>query len=316
MSIINGFVAKVLTCSVVVAGVVSVLPKYAFSPNPEGVWISHLLTVKEKAYKESLGPQLLLIAGSSGLLGFDSQLFTKLTGRHAVNFGLHAGLGIPYILSRAERLLKPGDTAILAFEYELYSSNRETTVKRFVSFYDREYIYTTNISDWSDFLLGYGLVEFTYAFFRRVAPMDMGSGYSFNLTHSGDFVDNTVETSSPEAVISSGVFSRAPLNTVTFNLLKQFAERCKERDITVLITYPPIHRRNEYVQRDDYQNYLHIMESALRSVGDGLIGSFENSELETLEMYDHRYHLTSDGRRRYTSQLATYFKEFQAKRVP
>ena len=307
MNFINGFVVKVLTCSAFVAAVVAVLPKYAFPPDPESVWISNLFTAKEKAYKEGLGPQVLFIAGSSGLLGFDSQLFAKLTGRHTVNFGVHAGLGIPYILSRAEKLLKPGDTAILGFEYELFSDGPNISRHRFVSFFDRPYIYTTSFADWSGFLWGYGFIDFAYVSFRKLAPMNMGHGYSFNLTYSGDFVDNTVETSKSDYANEWDRFSPGKLNSVTFDFIMEFRKRCKEKNINVLVSYPPIFRQEEYTRKAEFKDYFYSLDKALLSVSDGLLGTFKNAQFQSSEMYDARYHLNSVGRERFTSQLANYF---------
>ena len=307
----SDFLLKFFLSAAVLAVLVAVLPKYVFRPDPEGVWIEHLLSLKEKAYRASPEPQVLMVAGSSALLGFESELFSQLTKQRAVNLGLHAGLGIPYILSRAEGLLKSGDTAILAFEYELYSSGRERMVKRFVSFYDRDYIYTTKFTDWGDFLLGYGFIDFVYVAFRKLAPMDYGRGYSFNLTSFGDYKDNTVEASSPDGVVSSGVFPPAPLNSDTFNLMREFVERCKKKGVTVLVTYPPLHRQVAYSQRSDFQAYFKSLDDAFYSLGAGFVGTLEKSELETADMYDFRYHPNSEGRRRFTAQLASYYKAYR-----
>ena len=80
------------------------------------------------AAKRILDPKLVLIGGSGVRRGVNAQMITDEFGVPALNFGLHAALGPAILLHEAKKVLRPGDTALLLFEYNHYVYDRLTTV--------------------------------------------------------------------------------------------------------------------------------------------------------------------------------------------
>jgi hypothetical protein len=93
------------------------------APTESTRWNHAILERKRSLAAAAPAPRLLVIGGSNVLFGVRAAQLQRELGVHAVNFGTHAALGRRYLLREAERALKPGDTAVLCLEYELYSGD-------------------------------------------------------------------------------------------------------------------------------------------------------------------------------------------------
>jgi hypothetical protein len=86
---------------------------------PTGSYLDAVID-KHARLAQAAPPRVLLAGGSNTAFGFDSPLLEGLVDRPVVNLGLHAGLGPDYICDELRDALRPGDVAILSFEYELW----------------------------------------------------------------------------------------------------------------------------------------------------------------------------------------------------
>jgi hypothetical protein len=84
------------------------------SPDRQGMMSASL--DKRHRLLTAAPPRLVLVGGSSVGYGFDSPTLEKQLKLNVVNMGLHAGLGLSYILAESQSVQK-GDTVILAIEY-------------------------------------------------------------------------------------------------------------------------------------------------------------------------------------------------------
>jgi hypothetical protein len=83
---------------------------------------------KERLLRETPPPRVVLVGGSNLAFGVDSARLGRELGRHAVNLGLHAGLGEELMLRWAESGLLPGDVVVVSMEYEKFCDARGTNV--------------------------------------------------------------------------------------------------------------------------------------------------------------------------------------------
>lgn len=88
----------------------------------ETAWIRGMCQRKDVALHRAAAtgrPRLVIVGGSGALFGIDADLIGRKLNIPAVNDATHAGLG-PYLLRRARAVLRPGDSALLCPEYELW----------------------------------------------------------------------------------------------------------------------------------------------------------------------------------------------------
>lgn len=83
----------------------------------------YALIDKKKMLESTTSPRIILVGGSNLAFGIDSQRIHKETGFQVVNLGLHAGVGLKYILNEVKPYIRPKDIIILIPEYENYFDN-------------------------------------------------------------------------------------------------------------------------------------------------------------------------------------------------
>lgn len=68
------------------------------------------------------GPKIILVGGSNLPFGVKSKMIEDEFGMPVVNMGLHAGLGMNFILSEVEKDIHEGDIVVVSLEYHHYLS--------------------------------------------------------------------------------------------------------------------------------------------------------------------------------------------------
>jgi len=82
---------------------------------------------KQLLLRTQPSPRLVFIGGSSMAFGVDSAKIAAACGRHPVNMGLHAMIGLPYMLAETEPNLEAGDWVIVAPEYQQFARSPGTS---------------------------------------------------------------------------------------------------------------------------------------------------------------------------------------------
>lgn len=67
-------------------------------------------------------PKIILVGGSNLPFGVKSKVIEDSLGMPVVNMGLHAGLGMNFILSEVEKDIRQGDVVVVSLEYHHYLS--------------------------------------------------------------------------------------------------------------------------------------------------------------------------------------------------
>lgn len=74
--------------------------------------------LKCRLLEETGSPRVVFVGGSNLAFGLDCQSIKDSLGINVVNSGLHAGVGLKYILDDVEAYLRQGDIVVIAPEYE------------------------------------------------------------------------------------------------------------------------------------------------------------------------------------------------------
>jgi len=110
-----------------------------------GDWIHHLFLRKEVALSIAGGlPRILTVGGSGCLFSLDAEALQRELSQPVINLCSHAGVGLEYMLARARRHARQGDTVILVPEYRVltYPDPRQTRIEweYFTSWDRRHYL--------------------------------------------------------------------------------------------------------------------------------------------------------------------------------
>ncbi|WP_234736679.1 hypothetical protein [Tellurirhabdus bombi] len=102
-------------CSLGGYGLIRILSPYVRNEN---VFVAASLD-KENRLKNTPAPRLVFVGGSNLALGIDSRRVAAATGYTVTNMGIHAGLGLPFMLNEALHGTQKGDLVVLSIEYFL-----------------------------------------------------------------------------------------------------------------------------------------------------------------------------------------------------
>lgn len=89
-------------------------------PTRSGSYACAYIRTKIARGSKVSAPKLVIIAGSNALAGIDTQGLGEKLAIHAFNFGLSASFGPGLQTFEGEKILRPGDAALLPMEYSAY----------------------------------------------------------------------------------------------------------------------------------------------------------------------------------------------------
>lgn len=106
-------------------------------------------TTKVELLEKTPQPRMVFIGGSNLPFGINSKLIGEAMNRHVINFGLHGGLGVRYLLTDCRPYLKRGDVAVLQFEYEhFYNSGQGESYLLFMMANNWRKCYLLDFAQW------------------------------------------------------------------------------------------------------------------------------------------------------------------------
>lgn len=282
---------------------------------------------KKNAYAADVslqGRKLVLIAGSSGLFGVNMQTIEAQTGTPAVNFGVHAGLRLPYMLEQARKVLQAGDIAIIAVEYELFMPEpipNEVLVD-YVFARDPAYLSRQDLLDRIRFFGAISAKRLQEGWAaKQQPPAALPSGYqSVTLNRNGDETKKVLDPNQPgllanhaaalkEVPAWSAMLKGIPADSPRWSLFREFVEWCHERRIRVLVTYPGLAYFTAY-ETPLAQATLRQMAEYYQTLGVPVLGAPRDFFYDRRYLYDSIYHLNAEGARLHTEKMLTALQPY------
>lgn len=300
------FLAALLASFLVGLGVIALLPALHLArPNAEIAWTDSLYADKERFAGMIPGPRIIAVGGSGTLFSFDSGMATQRIGRPVVNFGTHAGLGLPYILDRAGRMLRAGDVVLLAPEYELLQGGaapNEHTIQ-FVSFYDRGYLKRRPLTEWPRYIFGYGVLASLVEGLKQAVKGPPAGRSDAVLDSLGNARGNTVALSRGEQLAGAmPSLPPPPVSEAALEALRKFTALARARGARILVVSPALIHTPGYSDPAfrKFQSSLSVVYSGL---GLKVLGNSDSAFLPPQDMYDSIYHANDRGRAHYTGRI-------------
>ena len=292
----------------------------ASQPNATSVatqWIKANYEAKESALRTIAEPRVLLVGGSSAVFGLRAGDMTGAFGVPVVNFGNHAGLGLAYNLERADRWVRPGDTVVLALEYELFGGDSWTELLvEYVLADDRDYFLRqpwalvareTLLFDTWRVLQGYGIA-------RREAPKTLtGVYYAPHLDGYGDTFGNLAplkEARAARSLLESGL-ERPSLARENRELIARQVRAWQARGARVIaIAAPSVDLPGYHEARGMFA--LSSVEGFYSDLGIPMPLAPASALYPVENFFDSHYHLDLVGARMHTARVIEAIRPFVA----
>ena len=117
----KAFILKTLCLAFVVFAAFMVWALSIRAPLRAEYWVRDMIVVKKHMLNELPSPRIIMFGGSSVMFAFDAVKMERELKVSTLNFGLHAGLRLEFILNLARSQAKPGDIVLLPLEHVYYT---------------------------------------------------------------------------------------------------------------------------------------------------------------------------------------------------
>lgn len=259
---------------------------------------------KHKRVDEINRPKIILAGGSNLAFGINSKKLQDEFDVPVVNLGLHAGLGLQFIINELKTLIKKEDVIILSIEYFLnqkgsydLQNHTKDLYPEAHSYYDKTIV--------KDILVHIEKTRKNLKSINESKTVDTSfSVYSrkgFN--KFGDVVSHLDQTSPKEL---KGIEILTYRNWDGIKDLNDFYEYAKAIDVNIFFVYPN-YPKSEYIKNQKVLNKLHayISENLLIEV----LSTPQDFIFDDSLFYDTHYHLNKYGRESRTNKLIEVLKE-------
>ncbi|MBD0320667.1 MAG: hypothetical protein ICV87_10060 [Gemmatimonadetes bacterium] len=265
---------------------------------------------KHRIIRATRGPKIVVIGGSNAAFGVDSRCVEEHFGRPTINLGLHAGLGLRYMLGEVKPYVQRGDVIVVSPEYAQFYGmlDGEVTLPDMAAIYPRAFASFSSVGQaltlsrsFSDHvsgrvaLLGARLKGQSAAiqdpvYFRR------GFNRRGDLeSHLGRPAQDISALSLVAAEADTSAFDERAI--AELNRFQRFAREHGATAVLVLPRIPDAHYRRQ-ARLIDFAHRRLRAESGMLVAAD-----LSSTILPGSSFYDTPYHLTAEGRARNTDAI-------------
>lgn len=252
---------------------------------------------KIEMLRKTPSPRLVLLGGSNIALSLDSQLLSGVIGLPVVNMGLHAGLGLRYMLDSATPLLQSGDLVVVVPEYEQFTGRTfeggTELLKLFAITLDHKILRRVNPSV---------LLEANemIVFWRRRELAGDGKESLYTRAGFNSYGDVVSHLGRPNVPFRPAGRMNANLNQRAVEYLATFIEEQNRRGVTVIFVFPCVmktyyHANQEIISKIAIELKRRIPQ--IRSM------TPEEFVYDDRYFFDTEYHLNAEGRKRRTENI-------------
>ena len=248
---------------------------------------------KDSLLRNTKSPRIIFIGGSNISMSLNSQTIKDSLHLNPVNTGLHAAIGLVYMLDNTVDKVRKGDLIVVVPEYDhlfgnfAYGSQELLRIVLDVRSTNVSSLRWKQIKNIFEFLPSYSLSKFKLSeyFKSRVEP-DIYLRTAFN--QYGDC--NARHKNHPP---NKSVFGRitGPVNPEIIEELRNFNRKVTAKGAKMLMSFPAFEERSY----DNSAGKIKEVEKAYRDNGFTVIGNPEIYRFPNTLMYDTPYHLSDEG---------------------
>jgi hypothetical protein len=249
---------------------------------------------KDSLIKNVESPRIIFIGGSNLSFGLNCQMIKDSLNINPVNTGIHASIGLIYMMSNSLKFIKEGDIVILVPEYQqfcgdyAYGDDGEE-LTRTIFDVNISKIHLLNIEQIINVikkLPKYSISKFKASEYYGIIESDIYGVNSFN-----KYGDAYKHWGLKRVVFKPFGNIGNNLNQEVFNAIKEYQIEIEKKNAVLLISYPG-YQDLSYLNSNDY---IKKIETQLKINGFTTIGSPEEYMIPDSLMFNTPYHLSKKG---------------------
>jgi hypothetical protein len=253
-------------------------------------------------------PRLILVGGSNLSFGINSQMLKDSLKLNPINTGIHASIGLKYMMNDVLDNIRAGDIVIIAPEYEQFYGNYADggdELLRIVVDVDRESLDTLDLKQWLNILpyfprFSLSKLKPSEYFFQQSSQIGVYERRAFN-----KYGDVYIHWNLPSSEFQPMGKNYKNINQNIIKEMIDFREKVLKKGAILYITFPGF----QYSSFENDQENIFEIEKGLIENGFVLLGTPERYKMPDNMMFDTPYHLNKEGVDLRTQKLIEDLKE-------
>jgi len=289
---------------------------------PTSRWVFDAYQLKSYAAQKIESPKVLIVAGSNAMFGIDSNQISAYWQRPTVNLAVNAGLGIDYILDKAQQLAKPEDIIFLPLEYALFldDGGANSQVIDYVIARDLTYWHRLPLVTKSEYAAGMSPERWVQGLRKpEDHPVTSGTYGVHHLDAAGDQTHSGLEQQQNQEKAAVELAStpakawhygkRAAKEAGAWARIAQFANWAKQKKIcviaapTALLDHASYH--NQIIERSFYES----LPGKVTALGIPYLGRPFDFMYPSSNFFDTDHHLQDWARTLHTGKLVALMQQ-------
>jgi hypothetical protein len=289
---------------------------------PSSRWVFDAYQHKSIAAQKIDVPKVLIVAGSNAMFGIDSKQISAYWQRPTVNLAVNAGLGIDYILDKAQQLAKPGDIILLPLEYALYLDNGEANSQVIDYVVARDLVYWRQLplTKKGAFVAGMSPERWIQGLRQpEDRPVTSGTYGAHHLDAAGDQTNSGREQqqSQEKAAVELAATpakawhygERSTQETGAWTRIAQFADWAKRQNICVIAAPTALLEHRSYHEQILEQRFYQSLPEKVAGLGIPYLGKPYDFMYPATSFFDTDHHLQDWARTEHTRKLVTLMQQ-------
>ncbi|MDX8392395.1 MAG: hypothetical protein R8K53_07500 [Mariprofundaceae bacterium] len=254
--------------------------------------------------------RIVFLGGSNVLFGVDAGRIAVATGIPSVNFGLSAVLRVDQIFDVVKKNLKPHDTLILALEYSYYHFNENFSVVEmdYILAHDVPYFRALALDKQALMMAEVSAIRLLGGLAAKVFPVGKAAGnYKAESIDAYGTDTSNARANMPEAYVRHMLETKPASHRLNMEdrfwpLYKDFLQWCAVHQVRVLVSFPSYLHFPEY-EKPEQRKFFDGIVAWHRQRKIPLLGTPDDFMYDYKDMYDTRWHLNDEGRRKRTDKI-------------
>ncbi len=266
------------------------------------------LTDKHQRAASIQSPRILLAGGSNLVFGINSQHIEKAFGMPVVNLGLHAKLGLKFMLNELRDIARKGDIIVLSIEHSV-TTNGNLELQQMTAYYNPvAYPYYTD-SKHNIVTSLKRKIENHHSLFKNtvsnyIEKVKDDAVYTRNgLNAYGDGIKH-LSLPSHEVLGSRAIIKEDRSSEIA--LLNDFYDFVQEKKMRVVFSYGA-YERTEFQKNKVALQKIHAALQSQLTIE--MVGALEDFVYPTDHFFDSVYHLNKKGQALHTQNLIQKLKK-------
>ena len=280
-------------------------------------WVYDAYEKKTKIAKRIKKEKIIVVAGSNILFGVDSKILKKAFDKPVVNFGVNAGVLLPYTLYKAKEVINKGDIVLLPLEYPMYNYDGTPNSQMIDYIFARDFdaFYTLNLVEQFHMLWDITLKR-VYKGYKgyESKPIKAGLYGAHNIDEFGDQIGATLKTKSKaisaelDVLVANKYGEKFNEDSLGFKYLTKFVSWCEEKGARCIFMPSTIMYFDSYKSDAKERWFYENIANVVRSKGWEFVGEPYEYMYDKKFYFNTDFHLVDSARKTRTRQIVKDLK--------